>query len=333
MLSSYHSTKFLMRRWELKWKVLLCGLYLRCQVWIAGCPLWAGHCSDVWPPVIWEHFLAFFHWEITILSTSLGTVMSCLKKCFGTLGSKISPIAGESIHCISCKGNTWYSGKLLNSSSPSSLRWMNVMFLSFCSCAQTPQCTQPCYVTHPSPAQISSILWNGWSWPIGPLPWLSGNGSSMLSELLGCCEGGRVLITPPHRCMLGKGGIHKAVWDSGQCDGPSHLCVVDGAVEGAATAPYFPGCHPEPLGSHPLHHSLAGQLLVHRDPESAQAFVWEEQSLPVRGCPHAIGCRCRQCFVWGHSALQLGDWRWPLCLQILPHRDVAFLWREHGRAR
>lgn len=213
MLSSHHPTKFLMCRWALRWKVLLCGLYLRGQVWIARCPCWAGHCFDVWPSAIGEHFPAFSHWEITILSTSLGEVMYCLKKCFGTLGSKISHVVGDSIHCISCKGDTQCSGKLVNSFSLSSLRWMNLMSLSFWSCAQTPQCTQPCHVTLSSPVQILSILWNGWSWPIGPLLWLSGNGSSMLGELLGCCEESRGLITPPHRRMLGKGGIHKAVGD------------------------------------------------------------------------------------------------------------------------
>lgn len=131
-LSSHHPTKFLMCSWELRWKVLLWSLYSGCQVWIAGCPLWAGHCFDVWPSAIWEHFPAFSHCDITF-SMSLGTVMNCLKKCCGTLGSKISHLVGESIHCISCKGNTWYSGKLVNSFSPSSLRWMNVIFLSFCS--------------------------------------------------------------------------------------------------------------------------------------------------------------------------------------------------------
>lgn len=102
-----------MCRWELRWKVLLCGLYLRGQVWIARYPHWAGHCFDVWPSAIGEHFPAFSHWEITILSSSLGAVMNCLKKCFETLGSKISHVVGESIHCISCKGNTQCSGKLV----------------------------------------------------------------------------------------------------------------------------------------------------------------------------------------------------------------------------
>lgn len=58
-LSSYHPTKFQMCRWELRWKVLLCGLYLRCQVWIAGCPLWASHCFDVWSSAIGNIFLPF----------------------------------------------------------------------------------------------------------------------------------------------------------------------------------------------------------------------------------------------------------------------------------
>lgn len=201
-----------MCRWELRWKVLLCGLYLRYQVWIAGCSLWACCCFDVWPSVIWEHFPAFSHWEITILSASLGTVMSCLKKCFGTLGSKISHLIGGSIH-ISCKGNTWYSGKLVNCFSLSSLRWMNVMFLSFCSRAQAPQCTQPCYVTLSSSVQIFRILC--WIWlkltrstALAFKEWFFRAGWAV-----GMLWGGQSAHTPPHSCMLGKGGIHEAVRD------------------------------------------------------------------------------------------------------------------------
>lgn len=46
-----------------------------------------------------------------------------------------------------------------------------------------------------------------------PLPQLSGKGSSMLGELMGCCKEGRVLISTPHTCALGRAGIHKARWD------------------------------------------------------------------------------------------------------------------------
>lgn len=93
---------------------------------------------------------------------------------------------------------------------------VNMMSLSLCSRAHTPRRTQPCYVywvTLFFPVQIFSVFWNGWSWPIAPLPWFSGNGSSMLGELLGCCEEGRVLISPPHKHTLGRAGIRKARWD------------------------------------------------------------------------------------------------------------------------
>lgn len=70
-------------------------------------------------------------------------------------------------------------------------------------------------------------------------------------------------------------------WSDSPC-----FCVVDGAAEDIAVAPCFPGSYPEPAGTQPLHHCLAQQLLVHRDPESAQAFVWEEQRLQVHRCPH-----------------------------------------------
>lgn len=257
--------------------------------------------------------------------------MNCLKKCFGTLGSKISHLFGESIHYISCKGNTCYSGKLVNSSSViSEMDGCDGHFILFMCSDTSMHSALLCHTLFLSTDIQHTLKWfklTYWSTALAFKKWFF-----MLGELLRY-EEGRVLITPPHRCMLGKVGFIRLCGTSGQCDVLSYLCVVDGAAEGTSTAPYFPGCHPEPVGSHPLHHSLAGQLLVHWDPESTQAFVWEEQSLPVRGCPHAIRCRCEQCFIWGHSALQLGDWRWPLCLQILPYRDVAFLWREHGRAR
>lgn len=167
--------------------------------------------------MIREHFPAFAHCEINTLPASLGTVMNWLKKCFGTLGSENSHLVGQSIHHTPSEDNTWYLGKMVNSFSLTPLRWSeDGVPLILLMWSHTPMHSALVRLLgHPlfTGTDIQCTL--KWLKLIGPPPWLSGNGSSVLGELLGCCEGGRALISPPHKCTLGRAGIHKARWDKG----------------------------------------------------------------------------------------------------------------------
>lgn len=101
--------------------------------------------------MIREHFPAFPHCETNTLPTSLVTVMNCLKKCFGPLGSKNSHFVGQSIHHAPSKGNTWYLEKLVNSFCLPSLRWSeyDVPFILLM-CSHTPMHPAPlCLPGHP----------------------------------------------------------------------------------------------------------------------------------------------------------------------------------------